>query len=112
MRRRHLAAEAVVNLSGKYSLLKTLVLSAVHTASEAAGPAPRGSEFSDTAKMAQYDPHLTNTEAYLSLRVSCAVLLQFAFSRCLVGCSTKVHTPGSCRAATAAVACPAVGCAL
>ena len=31
MRRRHLAAEAVVNLSGKYSLLKTLVLSAVHT---------------------------------------------------------------------------------
>ena len=32
--------------------------------------------------------------------------------RCLMGCSSKVHTPGSCRAATAAVACTAVGCVL
>ena len=42
----------------KYSLLKTLVLSAVHTASEAAGPAPRGSESRTRPIMAQYDPHL------------------------------------------------------
>ena len=107
-RRRGSSRESVC----KYSLLKMLVLSAVHTASEAAGPAPRGSESRTRSIIAQHDPHLAKAEAYLSLRVSCAILLQLAFWRCLVGCSAKVHTPGNRLAAAAAVACTAVGCAL
>ena len=38
-------------------MLKILVLSAVHTASEAAGPAPRGSESRTRSIIAQHDPH-------------------------------------------------------
>ena len=75
-------------------------------------PAPRGSESRTRPRIAQHDPHLAKAEAYLSLRVSCAILLQFAFWNCLVGCSAKVHTPGNRLAAAAAVACTAVGCPL
>ena len=58
-RRRGSSRESVC----KYSLLKALVLSAVHTASEAAGPAPRGSESRTRSIIAQHDPHLAKAES-------------------------------------------------